>query len=77
MEMRIKANPEKAQKILKTNRVLKVGDKFSGTFTELSQVANKCADTFELLGQEVKKAKEKFGPKSNKKLKKSNKFKSK
>lgn len=68
----------KAQKILKTNRTLKIGDKLEGTFESLSSIFDPEAFSWgDDMAKENKVEKSDVAPKSNKKLEKSKKFKSK
>lgn len=79
MYLIIKDNPEKAKKLLKTNRPYKIGDKVTGDLTMISQLAARNKDVFELGGVEKQspkkspkrgksKQREKFGPKQDKML---------
>lgn len=75
------SNPDKAQKLLKTNRPINIGDKIEGTYEQLSAIAIMNKDVFEFHGLEKKTVKKntrrKHGPKKNKLMKKGDKFKSK
>lgn len=79
MYLIIKANPEKAKELLKTNRPYKIGDKITGDVVMISKLAAKNKDVFELGGVEKKtpkkakargtnKQRKKFGPKQDKML---------
>lgn len=65
----------KAQKILNTNRTLKIGDKLEGTYESLSSIFD--PEAFSWGGEMAKEKKSEVAPKNNKKLNKTNKFKSK
>lgn len=65
-------NPEKAKELLKTNREIKIGDKFSGDKVAMSAIAAKNKDVFSIEGQEVKEVKV-VKKKTSKKVSKKNK----
>lgn len=68
----------KAQKILKTNRTLKIGDKFEGTYESLSSIFDPEAFSWGgEMAKENKVEKSDVAPKNNKKLQKNTKYKSK